>query len=312
MVMAKADIPDLVETTSNSHHEHRHTADHIGMPVKIVKRETLAPNVQLLTVKAPAVAHKIQPGQFVMVRADEYGERIPLTVADWNREEGTVSCAFLQVGTSTYKLGFLKEGDTLPTFVGPLGKALELDHWGTVLCAGGCYGIGSIYPVARALKEKGNQVICLIEGRSKFLLYWLDRLEAVSDQLMVTTRDGSLGEKDGYPKLVTEWLASGGQLDRVVAIGCTYMMYKMAEATRQAGIKTIVSLNPIMIDGTGMCGACRVSVGGETRFACVDGPDFDAHQVDWDLLLTRRKAYLSQETDAADRSRHPRGRRSGR
>jgi NAD(P)H-flavin reductase len=299
----------MVKTNEISHHEDKHTHDPSeGGPVSVVKRETLAPNVQLLTLRAPAVAQKIQPGQFVMVRADEYGERIPLTVADWNREEGTVSCVFLQIGTSTYKLGLLKEGDTLATFVGPLGKAIELDRWGSVLCAGGCYGIGSIYPVARALKEKGNQVICLIEGRSKFLLYWLDRLEAVSDQVMIATHDGSLGEKDGYPRLISEILESGEHLDRVIAIGCTYMMYEMAEATRRFEVKTIVSLNPIMIDGTGMCGACRVSVGGETKFACVDGPDFDAHQVDWELLLSRRKAYLGHETDSADRPAQPRNR----
>jgi NAD(P)H-flavin reductase len=291
----------MAEIAEKASHEECHANDAFeAAPVRVVKRKPLAPNLQLLTVEAPTVAKKIQPGQFVIVRADEYGERVPLTVADWNREEGIVSCVFMQVGTSTYKLGHLEAGDSLPTFVGPLGKALELDHWGTILCAGGCYGIGSIYPVVRALKDKGNRVISLIEGRSNFLLYWLNRLEAVSDRLMIATCDGSSGTKNGYPRMVGELLASGEQIDRVIAIGCTYMMYEMAETTRRFGIKTIVSLNPIMIDGTGMCGACRVSVGNETKFACVDGPDFDAHQVDWDLLLSRRKAYLEHETDAAD------------
>ena len=270
--------------------------------VEVVERKPLVPNIQLLTVRAPIVASKIQPGQFVIVRADEYGERIPLTVADWDRDEGTVSCVIMQIGTSTYKLGHLNKGDVLSTFVGPLGKAIDLDHSGTVLCAGGCYGIGSIYPVAWALKEKGNQVITLIEGRSQFLLYWLDRLRATSDELLIATADGSAGEKKAYPNLVEQWIARGEQLDRVVAIGCTFMMYEMAQATRPFKIRTTVSLNPIMIDGTGMCGACRVLVGGETKFACVDGPDFDAHEVDWDLLLSRRKAYLAPETDSADRS----------
>lgn len=270
-------------------------------PATVVKREPLVPNLQLLTVHAPAVAAKIQPGQFVIVRADEHGERIPLTVADWDREAGWVSCVFMQVGTSTYKLGLLKPGDTIPTFVGPLGRPLEIDTWGTVLCAGGCYGIGSIYPVARALKEKGNRVISFIEGRSKFLLYWLDRLKAVSDEVLIATRDGSLGEKEGYPGLVDQLLAAGQPVDRVIALGCTFMMYQMAQATRPFEVKTIVSLNPIMIDGTGMCGACRISVGGKTRFACVDGPDFDAHEVDWDLLLARRQAYLGPETESAER-----------
>ena len=295
------------KTTNNTPYEDCHANGPFEPgPVTVVKCESLVPNLQLLTVRAPTIAQKVQPGQFVIIRADEYGERIPLTVADWDRDEGTVSCVFLQVGTSTYKLGHLKVGDTLPTFVGPLGKPLESDRWGSVLCAGGCYGIGSIFPVARALKQEGNRVVSLIEGRSQFLLYWLDRLEAVSDRVMIATHDGSLGEKDGFPGLVEELLASGEHLDRVIAIGCTFMMYEMAEATRPSGVKTIVSLNPIMIDGTGMCGACRVSVGNETKFACADGPDFDAHQVDWDLLLSRRKAYLGHETDSADRPAFPR------
>jgi len=270
-------------------------------PVTVVGREPLAPNLQLLTVRAPVVASRIQPGQFIIVRADEYGERIPLTVADWDREKGAVSCVFMQVGTSTYKLGKLNAGDVLPTFVGPLGKPLELGRWGTVVVAGGCYGIGSIYPIARALKEKGNRVISLIEGRSKFLLYWLDRLEAVSDRVLVSTRDRSMGKSVDGPGAVKDMLGSGERIDRVIAIGCTFMMYQMAEATRPFAVKTIVSLNPIMIDGTGMCGACRVSVAGETKFACVDGPDFDGHQVDWGLLLARRKAYLGPETDSGER-----------
>jgi NAD(P)H-flavin reductase len=282
--------------------EERHATDPFEPgPIVVLKREPLVPNLQLLTVRAPVVASKIQPGQFVIVRADEQGERVPLTVADWDREEGWVSVVFMQVGTSTYKLGQLKAGDVLPTFVGPLGKALELDRWGTVVCVGGCYGIGSIFPIARALKEKGNRVISIVEGRSKFLLYWLERLEAVSDKVLVSTKDRSLGDNGYGPGLIRKLLASGEQVDRVIAIGCTFMMYEMAEATRPFGVKTIVSLNPIMIDGTGMCGACRVSVGGETKFACVDGPDFDAHEVDWDLLLARRKAYLGPETDSAER-----------
>jgi ferredoxin--NADP+ reductase len=292
----------MSETIHASSRANRHANDPFEPgPVTVLRREQLVPNLQLLTVQAPVVASKIQPGQFVIVRADEYGERIPLTVADWDREAGTVSSVFMQVGTSTYKLGELKAGDVLPTYVGPLGKALELDNWGTVLCAGGCYGIASIYPVARALKEKGNRVISLIEGRSGFLLYWLDRLQAVSDRVLIATKDGSKGEKEGYPSMVGKMLAAGERVDRVIAIGCTFMMYEMAEATRPFEVKTVVSLNPIMIDGTGMCGACRVLVGGETRFACVDGPDFDAHQVDWDLLLSRRKAYLGPETDSAER-----------
>ncbi len=292
----------MTDIKQNSSPEDRHANDPFEPgPTVVLQREALAPNLQLLTVQAPAVAAKIQAGQFVILRADEYGERIPLTVVDWDREKGSVSCVFMQVGTSTYKLGQLKAGDVVPTFVGPLGKVMEMENWGTVLCAGGCYGIGSIYPVARALKEKGNEVVVFIEGRSRFLLYWLDRLESVSDRLLIATKDGSMGDKEGYPNTVGKLLAAGERIDRAIAIGCTFMMYEMAEATRPFGVKTIVSLNPIMIDGTGMCGACRVSVGGKTKFACVDGPDFDGHQVDWDLLLSRRKAYLTPETDSAER-----------
>ena len=282
--------------------EDRHSRDPVEPgPVTVLAREQLAPNLQLLTVRAPVIASKIQPGQFVIVRADEYAERIPLTVADWDREKGSVSCVFMQVGTSTYKLGKLKAGDALATFVGPLGKPLELDRWGTVVVAGGCYGIGIMYPVARALKERGNRVISLLEGRSKFLLYWLDRLESASDKVVFSTRDGSIGKSRDGPAALKDLLDSGEHIDRLIAIGCTFMMYQMTEATRPFAIKTIVSLNPIMIDGTGMCGACRVSVAGQTKFACVDGPDFDGHQVDWKLLLSRRKAYLGPETDSGER-----------
>ncbi|KAA3661623.1 MAG: hypothetical protein DWQ04_15855, partial [Chloroflexi bacterium] len=183
-------------------------------PPTVVSNESLVPNLQLLTVHAPAVASKIEPGQFVMLRADEFGERIPLTVADWDREKGLVSCVYMQVGRSTYKISDLKVGDVVPTFVGPLGKNLELNHFGTVLCAGGCYGIGSIYPIARSLKEKGNEVITFIEGRSDFLLYWKGRLTSVRDRMMVATRDGSSGVKEGYPGEVHKMLWNGKEVAR--------------------------------------------------------------------------------------------------
>jgi ferredoxin--NADP+ reductase len=270
-------------------------------PVTVVERKPLAPNIQLLTVHAPVVAAKIQAGNFVIVRADERGERTPLTVADWDRAAGTVSCVFMTVGTSTYKLGKMKKGDVVPTFVGPLGKPFDVEPWGTVLLIGGCYGIGIIFPLARALKEKGNRVISVIEGRSDFLLYWQDRLEAVSDEVIYATKDLSRGDDRDAADVIEGLVKAGEPLQRVFAIGCTFLMYHTAQVTRPHGIKTIVSLNPIMIDGTGMCGACRVSVGGETKFACVDGPDFDGHLVDWDLLLQRRKAYLGPEAESVER-----------
>jgi ferredoxin--NADP+ reductase len=263
---------------------------------QIVDRMMVVPNIHLLTVEAPLVSSKIKPGHFVIIQADETGERIPITVADWDRSQGEVSCVFMQVGKSTRKLASLKPGDEVPTFVGPLGKVIEVDYFGTVACIGGCYGIGSIYPVARAMKHAGNRVISFIEARSQFLLYWEDQIEQVSDGLIVSTVDGSKGRKGHNCDSLRDVLADGETIDRVIAIGCTYMMYAVSEATRHYGVKTIVSLNPVMVDGTGMCGACRVEVGGETKFACVDGPDFDGHEVDWGMLLARRKAYIRYET----------------
>ena len=263
---------------------------------EIIEREMLVPNIHLLTVKAPYVASKIQPGHFIIIKVDEPGERIPLTVADWDREEGTVSCAFMQVGRSTRKISELKAGDEVPTFVGPLGKVIDVEKYGTVACVGGCYGIGSIYPVARAMKEAGNRVLSLIEARSRFLLYWEEKLRGVSDDLVISTNDRSLGERGHNSDRLKAMLKADKKIDRVVAIGCTFMMFDVSEATRPFGVKTIVSLNPVMVDGTGMCGACRVEIGGATKFACVDGPDFDGHEVDWELLLARRKAYAKEET----------------
>jgi ferredoxin/flavodoxin---NADP+ reductase len=269
--------------------------------VEIVEQRMLVPNLSLLTVHAPAVAKKIQPGQFVILRADEFSERIPLTVADWDAQAGTVSCVFMQVGTSTQKLGAMQAGDRLPTFVGPLGCPLDLQNFGTVVLSGGCYGIGSLFPAARALKVLGNRVIAVVEARSSFLLYWIDKFRDVTDELIIATFDGSRpGRKTNGPAGLETLLASGRSVDRIFAIGCTFMMYETARVTKPYGIKTIVSLNPIMIDGTGMCGACRVVVGGETRFACVDGPDFDAHEIDWELLLARRKPYLAQEAASVE------------
>lgn len=263
---------------------------------EILEQRMLVPNVNILTVHAPAVARKVQPGQFVILRADEHSERMPLTVADWDREAGTVTCVFMQVGTSTQKLGRLQAGERLPTFVGPLGHPLEMANFGTVVLTSGCYGIGALYPVARRLKELGNHVIGMVEARGSFLLYWVEKYKAVCDEVLISTFDGSKpGKKGEGPVHLGSLLASGRTVDRVIGLGCTFMMFETAKATRPFGVKTIVSLNPIMIDGTGMCGACRVVVGGETKFACVDGPDFDAHQVDWELLLSRRKPYIEAE-----------------
>ncbi|MDH7512535.1 MAG: sulfide/dihydroorotate dehydrogenase-like FAD/NAD-binding protein [Clostridiales bacterium] len=262
---------------------------------KILRRERLVPNIHLLEVEAPEVARKCQPGQFVIVMPDEKGERIPLTIADWDESRGSVTSVVMIVGTSTQKLSLLKAGDEIPVYVGPLGRPSEIKNFGTVLCAGGCFGIAAIYPMARALKRSGNRVITLLDVKANYLLYWEDRLKNVSDEIHISARDSAFDCRDYIPKKVQALLEKKKKLDRVIAIGCTYLMYSCAEATRPSGVKTIVSLNPIMVDGTGMCGACRLTDGGKTKFACVDGPDFDGHTVDWQELFSRRKAYFEDE-----------------
>jgi len=262
---------------------------------KILQRERLVPNIHLLEIQAPEIAHKCQPGQFVIVMPDERGERIPLTIADWDKKKGSVISVFMVVGTSTHKLSLLKSGDEVPVFVGPLGKPSEIEKYGTVLCGGGCFGIGAIYPIARALKEAGNKVISLINVKANFLLYWEDKLREVSDKYFISARDSTYNCKDYIHKKLLGIIKEERKIDRVVAIGCTYLMYACSEATRSLNIKTVVSLNPIMVDGTGMCGACRVTIDGKTKFACVDGPDFDGHLVDWEELFSRRKSYFEDE-----------------
>jgi ferredoxin--NADP+ reductase len=262
---------------------------------RIVAKENLVPNICLLKVEAPEVARKVQPGQFAIVRINEEGERIPLTIADWEREAGVVTIIFLEVGTTTHKLAQLKVDDFIANFVGPLGLPAEIEKFGRVVCAGGCYGIGAMLPEVRALKEKGNEVISIIEARHKSLLYWQEQLGQFSDQVIATTGDGSYGYKGWAPDQLREMLQGGEKIDRVFAHGCTFMMMLCSEATKPFGVRTIVSLNPIMVDGTGMCGACRVLVGNQTKFACVDGPEFDGHEVDWELLCARQSSYFGEE-----------------
>ena len=261
---------------------------------QILLKENLVPNIHLFQIAAPNVAKKAQAGQFVVIRIDEKGERIPLTIADWNREEGSVTVVFMGVGTTTHRLARLKESDSIANFIGPLGKPTHIDNFGTVVCVAGGFAVATIYPIARALKEKGNRVISIMGARNKDLIFWEDKLRSASDQLIVTTDDGSYARKGLVTEPLKELLEAGG-VDRVIAIGPSIMMKFSAKTTEPFGVKTIVSLNPIMVDGTGMCGCCRVSVGDATRFVCVDGPDFDGHQVDWDLLLARQRIYLDEE-----------------
>jgi ferredoxin--NADP+ reductase len=262
---------------------------------KILRRERLVPNIHLLEVYAPEVARKSRPGQFVIVMSDERGERIPLTIADWDAKRGTVTSVFMLVGTSTQKLSLLKPGAELPVYVGPLGRPSDIQNFGTVVCAGGCFGIAAIYPIARALKQAGNRVLTLIDVKASYLFYWEEKLKKVSDELLVSSRDSRYDSKEYIPSKLDVLIREEKKIDRVVAIGCTYLMYRCSEATRPAGVKTMVSLNPIMVDGTGMCGACRVTADGKTKFACVDGPDFDGHTIDWAELFSRRKSYFDDE-----------------
>jgi ferredoxin/flavodoxin---NADP+ reductase len=263
---------------------------------KIVKRDMIVPNIHLMEVEAPEVSEQVQPGQFVIVRGAEGGERIPLSIADWNREAGTVTVVFLEVGVSTGILAGLKAGDSIPTLAGPLGKPTAIADVGSVLCIGGCYGIGSVLPVARAYREAGSEVTVALEARSKYLVYWEDRMRALSKRLIIFTRDGSAGYRGHVTGLPAVLSGHGITPAQVVVNGCTFLMERCSSTLASLGVPITVSLNPIMIDGTGMCGVCRVTVAGQMKFACVDGPDFDGRQVDWQELLNRRKQYLGEET----------------
>ena len=274
---------------------------------EILLRDDLAPQIHLFKLNAPNVAKKAQAGQFVIIRINEQGERIPLTIADWNREEGSVSVVFMEVGTTTHRLALLKAGDSIANFIGPLGLPTHIEKFGTVVCVAGGFAVATIFPIARAMREAGNRVISIMGARNKNLIFWEKELSSTSDQLVVTTDDGSYGRKGLVTEPLKELLEAGG-VDRVIAIGPSIMMKFAAKTTEPFGVKTIVSLNPIMVDGTGMCGCCRVSVNGQTRFTCVDGPDFDGHQVDWDLLLARQKIYLDEEKSSFEEWQHQHGR----
>lgn len=267
---------------------------------KILEKEELTEGVKRMKVEAPDIARKAQPGQFIILRIDESGERIPLTVGDYDRDGGTITIVFQEVGKTTKHLGMLNQGDSILDFVGPLGKPSEIEKFGKVVCVGGGVGTAVIYPITRALYDAGNEVISIVGARNADLLILEEEMAAVSHQLIITTDDGTKGRK----ALVTEplkELLEAQKIDRVIAIGPAIMMKFVAKTTQPFGVKTIVSLNTIMIDATGMCGGCRVCVGGETKFACVDGPEFDAHEVDFDLLMARLNQYLDEEKASMER-----------
>ena len=269
----------------------------IGEGFAILEKREIVPNMHFFKIKAPQVAKFAQPGQFVILMARETSERSPFTLVDWNGAEGWITMVIEEVGRSSRELASLKAGDRIAHVSGPLGLPFPIEKKGTVLLGGGCYGIGAIFPLARALRQAGNRVICTIEASSAYLLFFEEEIRAVSDQLIIATKDGSRGVWGGVQEVVTQ-VAQEETIDQFIAIGCTFMMRMVCEASRPLGIPTFVALNPIMVDGTGMCGACRVSVGDQTRFACIDGPIFDGHSVDWDELALRRSAYARQEVQA--------------
>jgi len=261
----------------------------------IAEKQVLGPVTKLFVIEAPDIAKKAQAGQFVILRVSEKGERIPLTIADYDRDQGTITVVVQEIGKTSTELGTLEEGDELASFTGPLGKATEIENYGTVVLVGGGLGIAPIYPICRSLREAGNKVIAIIAARTKDLLFWEDKMHEVADEVIVTTDDGSYGRKALATVPLKELVEQDDSIKRIWAIGPAIMMKFCALTTKPFGVKTIVSLNSIMVDGTGMCGACRVSVGGQTRFACVDGPEFDGHLVDWDLLLSRQRMYQDLE-----------------
>ncbi|RZN38588.1 MAG: sulfide/dihydroorotate dehydrogenase-like FAD/NAD-binding protein [Methanosarcinales archaeon] len=285
------------------------------MSFTILKKHELVPTIHQMEITAPRVAKKAMPGQFVILRINERGERIPLTIADFDVQAGTITLIFQEIGKTTCQLASLAAGGLIADVTGPLGTPSTIGKFGTVVCVGGGVGIAPIFPIARALLEAGNRVISIIGARSADILFWEERMDAASSELHITTDDGTKGHHGFVTEVVQNLLERGkqgahsepgepdghnGQIDRVIAIGPPVMMRAVAGVTKPFGVKTVVSLNPIMVDGTGMCGACRVLVGGETKFACVDGPEFDAHEVDFTLLMSRLAMYLPEEKEAID------------
>ena len=263
---------------------------------EIVQREQLSGSIVRLKVSHPKLARKARPGQFVILRVHEDGERFPMTIADSDTGAGTVTLVFQVVGKSTTLLAQLKEGDRILDLVGPLGMATPIEKFGRVLCVGGGIGAAPLYPIARALKDAGNEIAAVLGARSKDLLILEDEFRAMADDVRVSTDDGSYGRKGFVTDVIAELLAEGRRFDHAWAIGPVPMMRAVSDLTRKAGLPTVVSLNPIMVDGTGMCGGCRVLVGGEVKFACVDGPEFDGHLVDFDTLAKRLSTYRSRES----------------
>ncbi len=262
---------------------------------KILKKEALAPKTILMETYAPLIAKKAEPGQFIVIRVNEKGERIPLTIADFNREQGTITMVFQEIGKTTNLLGTKNVGEDISDILGPLGNPTEADRYGTVVTIGGGVGIAPVYPLSRKLKSLGNKVISIIGYRSKDFVFWEERMRSSSDELLIATNDGSYEAKGFVTDVLKNLIDKGTHIDRIYAIGPAIMMKAVADLTRGYKIKTIVSLNSLMVCGMGMCGACRITVGGETKFTCADGPDFDAHLVNFDELMKRLNTYKEEE-----------------
>jgi len=276
---------------------------------KILDKQVFSQIIKLMVIEAPKVARRCQPGQFIILRIHEEGERVPLTIADFDRQNGTVTIVFQEVGKTTRQLGAMEAGDYIKDFAGPLGAPSHIENFGAVVCVGGGGGVAPVYPIARALKEAGNHVIGIMGSRNKELMFWEDKMRDACSELFVTTDDGSYVRKGFVTDVLKELIEARGkeQIAMVLAIGPQPMMRACCRLTGNYGIKTIVSLNSLMVDGMGMCGCCRVTVGGQTRFVCVDGPDFDGHLVDFDELALRNAFFRAEEQISMERFSSPCG-----
>jgi ferredoxin--NADP+ reductase len=268
---------------------------------EIVKKQELAEVITRMTISAPPVARKLKPGQFIILRVSEEGERIPLTVFSTDPEKGTITIIFQKVGKTTIHLGTLNEGDSLASVTGPLGNPTHIENFGTVVSVSGGVGTAIGYPVTKALKDAGNHVIAILGARSENLLLLEDEMRGACHELFICTDDGSKGLKGFVSTQLQMLIDEGRKIDQVIAIGPLPMMKVISDLTKPLGIKTVVSLDSIMIDGTGMCGGCRVKIGDKTQFTCVDGPEFDAHQIDWDIIRDRKRIYVEEEKVSKER-----------
>lgn len=269
------------------------------MSYKIISKKELCANQYELVIDAPYVVRNAKAGQFIILRAEENGERIPLTIADVDKEKGELTIVFMAVGYTTKKLAELNVGDELVDLAGPLGQPTHIKNYGTVVCLAGGYGAAPCYLISKAFKEAGNKVYMIMGARNKDLIFWQDKMRTACTELFITTDDGSLGEK-GFVTQVLERIINSEKVDYAIAVGPMPMMRAVANMTKDKGIYTEASMNPIMVDGTGMCGACRLTVDGITKFACVDGPDFDAHKIDFDEVINRCKIYKDQEKERSE------------